>query len=42
MKGDKIVMKSEKAHWILLYAILFVIAVLTIFDALGVTIVIHP
>ena len=35
-------MKSEKAQWILLYAILFTIAVLTIFDALGVTIVIHP
>ena len=42
MKGDKRVMKSEKAQWMLLYVILSVIAVLTIFDALGVTIVIHP
>lgn len=35
-------MKSEKVQWILLYAILSVIAVLAVFDALGVTIVIHP
>lgn len=35
-------MKSKKAQWILLYSVLFVIAVLTVFDALGVTIVIHP
>jgi hypothetical protein len=41
MKGD-IIMKSEKAQWILLYTILSVIAVLTVLDALGVTIVIHP
>lgn len=31
-----------KKQWTLLYAILFIIAVLTIFDALGITIVIHP
>lgn len=31
-----------KKQWTLLYVIMFVIAVLTIFDALGVTIVIHP
>lgn len=35
-------MKSEKVQWILLYAILSFIAVLTVLDALGVTIVIHP
>lgn len=33
---------SIKKQWTLLYVILFIIAILTIFDALGVTIVIHP
>lgn len=33
---------NTKKQWALLYVIMFIIAVLTIFDALGVTIVIHP
>lgn len=33
-------MKSEKVQWILLYSILFTIAVLTIFDAFDISIVI--